>query len=404
MTAINDMSIKTPDFSEPARCDASTDRHRLAIILYSIVVGLYWMAQYVYAATLPSYVQSKTSTLTSVGMVLSMYGLCQALVRLPVGICTDWIGWRKPFILAGLTFTGIGAWLLGTAHTVDGLVLGRAVTGVAAGAWVPMVVAFSSLFPPKDSIRAAGFLILLQASGRVLASAANGPLNLLGGYRLAFYVAVGISVVALLFALMIREPRRPSTRPSGRMIGRLIIRRDVLLPSLLAGLSQAITWGVSLSFIPIVAKQVGGTDNTQSVLAMLAVVTLAAGSLSMNVITKRIGPRRVVTLSLALMASGCVIAALAESVPRLIASQICLGLGLGFAYPGLMGLSIRNVIDRERTIAMGLHQTLYAMGMFVGPAVSGALAQAVGIHWMFATTGLVSLALGYWGAHSLATE
>jgi MFS family permease len=362
------------------------------------------MAHYVYAATLPSYVQSKTSTLTSVGLVLSMYGLCQAVVRVPVGICTDWLGWRKPFILVGLGLTGMGAWVLGTAHSVDGLVLGRAITGVAAGAWVPLVVAFSSLFPPEDSIRAAGFLILLQASGRIVASAANGPLNLLGGYRLAFYVAVGISVVALLFAFVIREPRRASTKPSGRVIGRLLVRRDVLLPSALAGLSQSITWGVSLSFIPIVARQVGGTDYTQGLLATLAVITLAAGSLSMNVVTKRIGPRRVVMLSFALMVSGCFAAALAHSVPSLIASQISLGLGLGYAYPSLMGLSIRTVIDSERTIAMGLHQTLYATGMFVGPAVSGFLAQAVGIHWMFAITGLVSMILAYWGAQSLATE
>jgi MFS family permease len=66
-----------------------------------------------------------------------------------------------------------------------------------------------------------------------------------------------------------------------------------------------------------------------------------------------------------------------------------------------MGLSIRNVIDNERTIAMGIHQTLYALGMFAGPAASGVLAQAVGIHLMFGITAVVSLALGFWGARSL---
>jgi MFS family permease len=399
--ATNEVNIRTPDISEVGPVESSTDRHKLTVALYSLVIALYWMAQYVYAATLPSYVQSKTTNLTSVGLILSMYGLCQAFVRLPVGICTDWVGRRKPFILVGLALTGLGAWVLGTADSATGLLLGRAITGLAAGAWVPLVVAFSSLFPPKDSIRAAGFLIFLQASGRIVASAANGPLNLLGGYRLAFYAAAFIAVASVLFALSIREPRRAPTPPSAHVIGRLILRRDVLLPSALAGLSQAVTWAVSLSFIPIVARQVGGNDNTQSVLATLAVVMLALGSFSVNMITKHVGPRRVVILCFALMFIGSMLAAVAGSVPTLIAGQTCLGLGLGFGYPSLMGLSIRNVIENERTIAMGIHQTLYALGMFAGPAASGVLAQAVGVHLMFGITAIVSLALGYWGARSL---
>jgi MFS family permease len=385
-----------------AQSDAAwSDRHKAAIALHAVVVTLYWMSQYVYAASLPSYIQTRTASLATVGLVLSMYGLCQAIVRLPVGIFTDWLGWRKPFILAGLALTGIGAWILGTSGSVHGLMLGRAITGVAAGAWVPIVVSFSSLFPPRDSIRAASFLILLQAVGRIIASAANGPLNMLGGYRLAFHVALGISLVSLVVAATIGEQRRSPTRPSPHVLGHLFIRQDVMLPSVLAALSQTITWGVSLSFIPIVAKQVGGTDNTQSLLATVAVVMLAVGSLSVNFITKSLGPRRVVMLGFALLFVGSVVAALARSIPTLITSQTCLGLGLGFSYPSLMGLSIRTVDDHERTIAMGIHQTLYAMGMFVGPALSGVLAQSLGMHSMFTIMALLSLVLGGWGARSL---
>jgi MFS family permease len=395
MTAVSSSAEKM--LAEPM-----IEHRRLTIILYSTVIILYWMCQYVYAASLPSYVQSKTGGLASVGIVLSMYGLMQAIVRIPVGICTDWLGWRKPFVLAGLALAGLGAWMLSASDTTNGLLLGRAVTGLAAGAWVPMVVAFSSLFPPRESMRAAGYLILFQASGRIVASAANGPLNNLGGYRLAFYVAVGIAVVSLFFAAAIHETRRPSLRPSAKLIGRLFIRQDVLLPSLLAALCQSVTWGVSLSFLPIVAKQLGGNDNTQSLLAALAVIMLALGSLVVNSITRRIGPRRVVMLSITLFFIGSLLAAAAASISMLIASQILLGTALGFSYAPLMGLSIRMVEESERTIAMGLHQTMYAMGMFIGPACSGLLAQRVGIHPMFAVIACVALVLGFWGALRLS--
>jgi MFS family permease len=43
---------------------------------------------------------------------------------------------------------------------------------------------------------------------------------------------------------------------------------------------------------------------------------------------------------------------------------------------------------------MGLHQAVYAIGMFGGPWVGGWLADAVGIRPMFGVTAFVTLTLG----------
>jgi predicted MFS family arabinose efflux permease len=49
----------------------------------------------------------------------------------------------------------------------------------------------------------------------------------------------------------------------------------------------------------------------------------------------------------------------------------------------MMGLSIRHVADHERNTAMGFHQSVYAIGMFAGPAASGCWADAMGVRAMF---------------------
>jgi MFS family permease len=41
-----------------------------------------------------------TDNLALVGVVLAMYGLWQAIIRLPLGIAADWFGRCKPFIVA----------------------------------------------------------------------------------------------------------------------------------------------------------------------------------------------------------------------------------------------------------------------------------------------------------------
>jgi len=62
-----------------------------------------------------------------------------------------------------------------------------------------------------------------------------------------------------------------------------------------------------------------------------------------------------------------------------------------------MGLSIQGIADGDRTTAMGMHQTVYAIGMFAGPALSGVIANVIGIQGMFSVTALTCLVLGLVG-------
>ena len=366
---------------------------RLMITLYAIVVLLYWIALYLYMPTLPTYVQSKSDNLALVGVVLSMYGLWQGIARLPLGIAADWLGWRKPFIIVGFALAGLGAWTMGTADSANGLIVGRAITGLAASTWVPLVVVFSSLFPPQEAVRATAVLTSVGGVGRVLATSVTGSLNELGGYSLAFFLAAGAAVLAIVIVLLTREERRPPQRPSVTGVGSLITRPDVLLPALLAALSQYANWATTFGFMPILARQMGATDVTQSALMTVHTAVVILGNLLTTAIVSRIGARRLVYLGFVLSSTGIGGAALAPSLSLLFVSQFCIGLAQGISYPLLMGMSIRYVADAERTTAMGLHQAVYAIGMFGGPAVSGKLAEAMGIRPMFGVTAFVCLAL-----------
>jgi len=381
----------------PAACatlNADVGNRRLMIALYCAVAFLYLMALYLYMPTLPTYAQTKTDNLALVGVVLSMYGLWQAIIRLPLGITADCLGRRKPFIIGGLALAAVGAWSMGAAKGVSGLIVGRAITGLAAGTWVPLVVVFSSLFPPSEAVRASTILTLFSSVGRMIATAATGSLNDWGGYPLAFFLAAGIAILAMLFTLPAREGRRPPQPPSMKAIGRLVIRRDVLLPSVLSLVSQHANWAATFGFVPILARQLGATDIALSALMTLNMGLIILGNLMAVTIVSRLGAQRLVYLSFVLLALGIGGVALAPSLGVIFAAQVCIGLSQGFGYPVLMGMAIQHVADTERTTAMGLHQSVYAIGMFSGPAVSGMLAAAIGIRPMFAVTGLACLVAG----------
>ena len=379
----------------------TTDRRRLTMVVYGVVVFLYWASLYLYVPTLPVYVQSKSESLAVVGVVLSIYGLWQALIRLPLGIAADWLGWRKPFIIAGLALAGLGAVTMALASDVSGLTIGRAITGLAAGTWVPLVAVFSTLFPSRDAVRASAILTLVASAARALATAVTGSLNNRGGYALAFFLAAGAALVAILVMLPAPEKRRSPQRPSARSIVSLIGRRDVLLPALLQGVGQYANWTATFGFLPVLGKELGATDVALSLLVTMNISMVLLGNSLATTIVRRIGSRRLVYASFVLMSAGLGLAAMAHSLPAIFSAQLCIGLGQGIGYPLLMGMSIEHVADEERTTAMGLHQSVYAFGMFGGPWLSGILADRLGIRPTFGITASACLLMGVLGARWL---
>jgi predicted MFS family arabinose efflux permease len=69
-----------------------------------------------------------------------------------------------------------------------------------------------------------------------------------------------------------------------------------------------------------------------------------------------------------------------------------------------MGSSIEYVREEERATAMGLHQAVYAIGMSIGPWLSGILADSLGIQPMFAWTAVIYLGFSLFGARYLRNE
>jgi MFS family permease len=382
----------------PARSFPLAASRNARIVLIVIVSFLFWSALYFYVPTLPTYVASVTGNLAAVGMVLSMYGLWQAVLRFPLGIAADWAGRRKPFIIGGLLFAAAGAWLMAVSTNIPGMAAGRALTGFAASSWVPLVVIFSALFKPEEAVMASAIITVSSSLGRMVATGLNGALNDNAGYGLAFNVAAGVALVAVVLLLFVREDAQPRKQPSVGSIGRLATRRDVLLPALLAALSQYGIWATTFGFLAIFARQIGATDATLSMLSTVYLACYTAGNLGATALSRRFTARSLAIFSFVLLGASIGGLVIAPSVAWLVVLQIVMGTATGIGYPVLMGSSIRFVHGPERATAMGLHQAVYAIGMFAGPWLSGILAGAFGLRPMFGFTAAFCLIVGVIGS------
>ncbi len=80
----------------------------------------------IHAKTLPD-----GDNATLVGMAMGIYGLTQACLQILFGIASDRFG-RKPVIVAGLVLFATGAVVAAMSHTVMGILIGRAIQGAGA--------------------------------------------------------------------------------------------------------------------------------------------------------------------------------------------------------------------------------------------------------------------------------
>ena len=360
----------------------SEKTRRTQVVFYALAVFAYWASLYFYVPTLSVYSEEVTRDLSIVGTIISMYGLWQAVARYPLGILSDSVGKRKPFIILGFLFSALGAFVMMNANGAAGLIIGRGITGLSAAVWVLIMVGFASLFPPEQAVRMAAVMNIVNAIGRAMSTGLNGVLNHAGGYRLAFQVAIGFSVLAIAFFLPIKDPVREPRKPDFKAIGKLSTRPDVILPALLAALVQFVSTAALFTFVPILAHNFGATDTHISLLTMLNILVSVVGNLLISILTARIGNRPVLMGGFTLMGIGAVLIATSKSYMILFPAMMILGLGWS-TISILMGLSIRYVKEENRSTAMGLHQSVYGFGMFFGPYLSGFIAEKLGIHELF---------------------
>jgi len=229
---------------------------------------------HIYVPTLPNYIKLKTAQLATVGMVLSMYGLWQAITRIPIGVAGDFMGRGKPLIVAGI-FVGVaGAIIISMGNSIFVLAAGRALTGLSASTWVLLVAVFSSFFDEKKAILASSMLTFVASFGRLVATASTGFLNKTGGYTLPFYVAGMSGILAMLLVFFIQESPRPAKSMSFKSLLQLFLRRDVLLPTVLSIVVHHSDWSVTFGFLPILAKNMGVGDVVRGLLISLNIVGL----------------------------------------------------------------------------------------------------------------------------------
>lgn len=362
--------------------------------LFYLFTSLFWGSLYAYMSFMTPYAKSLGASEVMVGMIVGGYGLVQMLLRIPLGILSDKLRRRKPFLLLGMgaaLIAALGMWLFPSA---GGLLFFRSFAGVAAATWVTTTVLFSNYFDPKDAPKALGRLQSANVLGNMLAALAGAQLAQRAGESSAFVLAIILGVVGLIVALFLKEKRPESTKPLA--IGDFVkVGADPLLlaVSICGILLQLVSLGSSGSFTQQWARDIGMTTGQLGYLSLCASLPNMAGSLLCGTIfTRYFKPHRLIMVGSGMIAVCVSLIPFTTTMAQLLVLQGIQGFGSGLVMPMLMGLSIAHMPVEKRGAAMGFFQSIYALGMTIGPVLSGAISQHFALSasfWVMGGAGVI---------------
>ncbi|MEK3968349.1 MULTISPECIES: MFS transporter [Paenibacillus] len=354
---------------------------------FLVIVFMFWFSSYIYVPVLSPYVEHLGASYFMVGMVLGIYGLMQILFRIPIGIGSDYLNRRRPFIYLGLIASGVSCFLFMWGAQPGWALAARAVSGIAASAWVVYSVMFAGYFPKEEAGKAMGMLQFTTVIAQLTSMMISGYMVEHWGWNAPFLIGGIVAIAALILALRLPEQKQEK-RQNAIQIKELagVVKEPLLVKvSLLSVLAHCVLFITMFGYTPNQALNIGASKESLGWLTLAFMIPHAIATLyGSRLFGGLLGDRGKLMLG---FAGSALFTLLIPSMPTLAAlclTQVGNGFMQGLIFPLLLSKSVSEIDPFKRATAMGFYQAVYAIGMSAGPFVAG---------WMSSVYGLTG---GFW--------
>lgn len=353
-----------------------------------ILFFAYWCVDFV-SPTVPTIRESLNLSATSAGLIFSVFFGGRLLTNLPAAWLVDRSG---PRLTAGLgaAILLVGSVLVAVAQSESTLLPARGVqgAGVALLATAGLLSVLRVL--PGGGAAMTAFNVSTGAGGSA-ALLLGGFLASTAGWRAVFWVSAGISAILLILAIVAKTQAAAARTDVG--VGEEEMpqpARGGLWFPVLANFVVFLNYAIWVLGIPLLSSERFGLNATDVGLVLLFVNLVHLGAaIPFGRLIKTGGAPVVLAVGFALAGLGMVLAPMASS-PLFFAFPLALyasGQVAGNSSAGDLILRIGGGGGR----AVGAVRLSSDIGMVVGPAVAGLIADVAGVEASFATLGLISL-------------
>lgn len=337
-----------------------------------------------------------------VGLLMSIYSLMQFLFSPFWGQLSDRYG-RRPIILMSLFGAAAAHTWFAFAGSYWALFLARALAGLF-GANISTAMAYiADVTEAKDRSKGMGLIGAAFGLGFMLGPFLGGVFGQIGmrlgenpplGESFSAIVAAVICFMNGMLALFVLHESLPRLTEGESKTAEVYVQAKKKRLSLISSYLQkpvigslllayfALTLGMAhmeASLFLYVQDRFQWTLLHASFgFAYIGVIMVFTQGFLIRKFLPKYGERRLLTLGIGLAALGFLGVALSPSIPWLTLAVTLLGLGNGLANPALTGSISLLTSQKEQGAALGVNQSLSALGRIIGPALGGLFYQDIG--------------------------
>ncbi len=351
----------------------TTSRKSMLVLFASIfLVGVGFS---IIMPVLPYYAESLGANGFKLGLLITVYAVCQFIFAPIWGAYSDRIG-RRPVLLVGIIGYAVTFILFAYATDLWMLYLVRAIGGSLSCATMPTAMAYIADSTSLEKRGAAmGMTGAAMGMGMIFGPALGGMLSTISlGFPFIFAGFLGvINAVAIWFLLP--ESLAPEDRAESKQIQRVSLLEGLRSPLamfflviLCVSIGESINHGTFALFVEAKlafnARDIGWAFTTAGISAVL-IQGLLVGKM-----INRFGEERTAAVGIVLLASSLFLFTFTNNIFDTILFMAIFSAGVGLARPSITAAVSKRTVSSQGS-AMGILQGYDSLGRAIGPSFGG---------------------------------
>jgi MFS family permease len=316
-----------------------------------------------------------------VGLLISLYGLTNAILQPAVGAWVDRVSRRKPFIQVGLGLMAIGTLAFLIAGRFTTLLLIRGLQGIGVALTIPASLALMASATEKRTRGGSmGVYTSMRMVGLAIGPLIGGFLHDHVGFDAAFYVGAAFIFLGLILVhFWVHEtPDGSRTKAAGAF---RVLDRELLTAGIIGLAIATFLMASSFSMMSALEKQFNDRLGQGAFGFGLAFSALMVSRLLAQVplgwLSDRIGRKPLIVGGLILMAPATVLLGLAATTLQLTGFRVFQGV----ASAAIAAPAFALAADLSRSGGEGRQLSIvttgFGLGIALGPLIAGVLATLV---------------------------
>jgi MFS transporter, DHA1 family, tetracycline resistance protein len=380
----------------------------LAVVVLIVLVDLLGFT--VVMPLLPRFAEQYGLAGWQIGLLFSMYPLCQLIAGPILGRLSDRFG-RRPILIISQAGTALSFVMLGLAHDFPTMLLARALDGASGGNILVAQAYVADVTIPENRARGLGLIGMAFGLGFVLGPLLGGilvglPVAQEWKLRLPFFVGAAFSTVAWVLVLT-RLPESLPADPSAQKRARIITIHGLVKTMTHASSRQLVGLGflVTLAFASLegsfslyLEKRMGwGASRASFGFAFLGLISAIVQGLLIRRLVPRFGETRLIVAGASALAAGLALLASVRNVPALVGATLVVAVGQGLLSPSISGLLSRRTQPSEQGAVFGTFSSAQTLARMVSYSVANVLLARFGTSapfWSGSVVAIAALGLG----------